>query len=1456
MSFFGRFFTISLFSVTLPAFAGGFYSLFSLNSSPGNLYLSQDAKAGCNDPAWQIEVNMASYTGGPHGISGNGGFFQASGGQCLGVADDGDPQALYDLVQEHWGNAEKNLMLASDIDLHEFDETTPAGTCLMNHVPLDFSTAHVIFDGNGFWVKNLCYVHDVASGAMTQPAGFFSSIKEHEAVNVNFKNVRMVVSDSRADRDVAEAGADYYPVGALAGYVWMSTVRRVSLQDVDIQAPVAGALAGNISASTVSDITANDDILIHNVLELSNEKGNFAGSTLFDWGSRYSVFLGGIAGFAFQVDFKNLTVRAKVQDSSSAATQSALGGVAGLYAYAGFVDATVDSSSVVMDNIKLDSSDSGKAYTKISGGMAMGGIFGEAGITYGTNGPYSSAVANLSIVNSAGVVGISESNADSVFAGGLVGRVSVFKGASFSLQKDTVKVMVKDSLTRAVSHAYYAGGLLGLAGETDAANLTDDSFVSIVGSRAQGSISVAGSATAVGDGFDVNAYLGGFAGIAILSVNGKGLLGCRSDVDIRSNLKSSYEGELVNSYFPAYDSIFVGGFFGIADILGNGTKNDLELLNSTYTGSISVADSVSPVYVGGILGAFFNRAVSGGTKSVSFRDVTVDASGDNLIRIDASGSNFEKPSASMVGGICGYCYALRSMQKSGASGNIAVQGAFGTDSLLAGGLVGATVTYADVEMKNAFYVGNLVSVDAAPVKTGYLFGKLDATAKVDVFYAYHYGEDAVEYPYGAFKYSGNDATASWKVQNGQYASGYVIRNGAVQSLDENSNGTEVSATMQKSAFAGFMNTDQSPYVWAFEQGENGSLPFIAWGPHSAVAPISVVAFHVNFMDKDGKTLVGTQTVKSGEAAVAPEPPEHEGYTFAGWDKAFDNVESDLTVTARYTINSYKVVFKEGERELFAKEFEYGTMPVYDGETPTKPATELHTWTWTGWEPALAPVKGDAVYHATFRAVEIPVSSSSAEVSSSSVPESSSSLLSSSSVLLSSSSEMQPASSSEEVAESSSSGEYEISSSSEEVPESSSGIEMPESSSDRAVEPAHITMEAHSWQLVSVAAFKDMESFGEESAFYWWDERNPIGEYWQYRRYDETEKYDATRGFWFGTFESKTIELRNSDPEEASDIEWELDSLYSGWNLVANPYSWNIVLDADDYSDVQFWQWNPETSEYEIADTLAPYEAIWAKVSRPVTVRIPAKPAAKSAPAVAGASKRMLAKSANGNGGWNLRVMLSDKNGKRDSWNFIGVGDESTLAEPPAGMGDFVNLSIVEDNQRLAKSVKARSCAAEVDCEFVWNMEASATSARKASLSFEGLEDVVAAGLRVFVAVDGRTFEATDGKAMEISLEKNAKPVTLRVSRENVAVAGAAKFSNFRFVQQGSLVGVSFDAAPGLAGSEGRVDIVSVNGKVVASERLVARRGENTAYIATSVKGLYFVRVHLENQVGIHRIVLK
>ena len=82
-------------------------------------------------------------------------------------------------------------------------------------------------------------------------------------------------------------------------------------------------------------------------------------------------------------------------------------------------------------------------------------------------------------------------------------------------------------------------------------------------------------------------------------------------------------------------------------------------------------------------------------------------------------------------------------------------------------------------------------------------------------------------------------------------------------------------------------------------------------------------FTVTFVDYDGSEIK-TDVVEKGNDAVAPADPEREGYTFTGWDKDFTNVQSDLTVTAQYKIKTYEVVFVDwDDAELYKQIVAYG-----------------------------------------------------------------------------------------------------------------------------------------------------------------------------------------------------------------------------------------------------------------------------------------------------------------------------------------------------------------------------------------------------------------------------------------------------------------------------------------------------------------------------------------------------
>lgn len=69
----------------------------------------------------------------------------------------------------------------------------------------------------------------------------------------------------------------------------------------------------------------------------------------------------------------------------------------------------------------------------------------------------------------------------------------------------------------------------------------------------------------------------------------------------------------------------------------------------------------------------------------------------------------------------------------------------------------------------------------------------------------------------------------------------------------------------------------------------------------------VQTYTVTFKDYDG-TVLSTQTVQRGKAAVAPVDPIRSGYVFIGWDKEFDNITSDLMVTAKYEVESNEPQF--------------------------------------------------------------------------------------------------------------------------------------------------------------------------------------------------------------------------------------------------------------------------------------------------------------------------------------------------------------------------------------------------------------------------------------------------------------------------------------------------------------------------------------------------------------------
>lgn len=119
---------------------------------------------------------------------------------------------------------------------------------------------------------------------------------------------------------------------------------------------------------------------------------------------------------------------------------------------------------------------------------------------------------------------------------------------------------------------------------------------------------------------------------------------------------------------------------------------------------------------------------------------------------------------------------------------------------------------------------------------------------------------------------------------------------------------------------------------------------LAWDDYTSITQDTVIAgrweinvYTVTFSGNQGSLVSGAavQDVIYNTSATAP-VFSRTGYTFAGWDKAFDAVEEDLTVTALWDINKYNVTFDGNGGNLISglteQEVEYGsaaTPPVFE-----------------------------------------------------------------------------------------------------------------------------------------------------------------------------------------------------------------------------------------------------------------------------------------------------------------------------------------------------------------------------------------------------------------------------------------------------------------------------------------------------------------------------------------------
>ncbi len=155
------------------------------------------------------------------------------------------------------------------------------------------------------------------------------------------------------------------------------------------------------------------------------------------------------------------------------------------------------------------------------------------------------------------------------------------------------------------------------------------------------------------------------------------------------------------------------------------------------------------------------------------------------------------------------------------------------------------------------------------------------------------------------------------------------------------------------------------YTYAFSGWDPAIVPVTGTATYTAQFSSTVNNYTVTWII-DGKEE--TETYAYGATPTHADPTKEADaqytYAFTGWDPAITTVTGDVTYTAVFseTVNTYTITWVI-DGVSTTETYDYGATPTH--ADPVKDPDDQNTYAFTGWDPEIAEVTGDATYTAQF-----------------------------------------------------------------------------------------------------------------------------------------------------------------------------------------------------------------------------------------------------------------------------------------------------------------------------------------------------------------------------------------------------------------------------------------------------------------------------------------------------------